>query len=185
MTRKETTEILAVIQTAYSRFYQGTPSSELSKVADLWSEMFKDDQAEVVVLAVKSLIQTLEFPPTIADVRREINKLIETATDKPSAMDEWNAIRGAIRNSIYNSVQCFESLPPIAKRFVGSPNQLRSWAMSEDFNDGVVRGQFLKQYEVLDSRERYKALMSPNTRDLIQRLASEKSVKLLEEAEDV
>lgn len=142
--------------------------------------MFENDDVEIVKLATKNLIQHLEFPPTIADVRKEIDKLIETATDKPSAMDEWNEIRDAIRNSIYNSVQCFESLPPIAKKFVGSPNQLRSWAMADDFNDGVVRGQFLKQYEVIENREKRKAMMSPEVRSFIQELAHSKDVKMLD-----
>lgn len=144
------------MQTAYSRFYQTTQLSELEKVADLWAEIFKDDDVVIVAAAVRELIKTLEFPPTIADVRKQMNKIIETCTDEPTAMDEWNAIRQAIKSSIYYSAENFDKLPAVAKRFVGSPMQLREWAMSEDFNDSVVRGQFLKQYDTLKDREKNK-----------------------------
>jgi hypothetical protein len=156
-------------------------SASLTKAVDLWAEIFSKDEIEVVVLAVKSLIQTLEFPPSIADVRKEIDKLVDTVDDKPTAIDEWNAIRSAIKIGIYYADEGFERLPPIAKKFVGSPAQIRDWAMSEDFNDSVVRGQFLKQYETLKNREERRALLTPELKNLIQNLANKKDVKLLED----
>lgn len=38
--------------------------------------MFKDDQTADVVTAVKELIQELEFPPTIADVKKKVNHYV-------------------------------------------------------------------------------------------------------------
>lgn len=140
--------------------------------------MFEKDDADVVKLAVKNLINTLEFPPTIADVRKEITKLANVATDKPTAIDEWNAIKKAIGNSGYHADEEFEKLPPIAKKFVGAPRQLRDWGLAEDFNESVVRGQFLKQYEVLEERQRYQAMMSPEFAKLIGNITN---VKTLEE----
>ena len=134
-------------------------STEANKVVDLWAKMFEDDDPQVVKVAVLNLIKTLEFPPTIADIKQEINSLISVATGELTAVEEWNMIRNYVRNSVYNAQENFEKLPPIAKKFVGSPNQLRLWGMSCDFNESVVRGQFLKQYDILKKREERKAII--------------------------
>ena len=162
------------MQTAYSRFYQTTKSSELSKVVDLWAELFKDDDVMLVATAVRSLIKRLEFPPTIADVRKEMETLVETVTDEPTAIEEYNAIRQAIKSSGYYSVENFEKLPEIAKQFVGSPSQLKEWALREDFNEEVLRGQFLKQYDSLKERQKHRQMLNSNPKlnNLIQNIAT-------------
>jgi len=134
-------------------------SSEANSVVNLWFEIFKNEDAEVVKLAVINLIQSLEFPPTIADVRKEIAKIVDAATNEPTAIDEWNMIRKSISDSLYNAEKHFEELPSIAKKFVGGPLQLRAWGASTDFNEGVVRGQFLKQYDILKEREKNNAIL--------------------------
>ena len=171
--------MLEIIQTSYPRFYQNTQSSDLVKAVDLWAEIFANDDVAVVATAIKSLIQHLEFPPTIADVRKEIEKITDTALGVPTAVDEWNAIRKAIGNSIYRAGEMFEGLPPVAKAYVGSPNQLRQWATAEDFNADVAKGQFLRQHDTLAQREKYKALLSENS--VVARISDKLKVKYLEE----
>ena len=56
----------------------------------------------------------------------------------------------------------FDLLPPIAQKFVGSPQQLRQWALSEEFNSDVVKGQFLRQYETLKERQKYDKMIGKN-----------------------
>ena len=150
------------MQTSYPRFYANMTSNELMRACDLWAEMFTNDDTSLVVLAVKNLLQTLEFPPTIADVKKEMAKIVSAVSNEDLATDEWNAIKKALGNSIYGSEEEFEKLPPIAKRFVGSARQLRQWGMSTDFNSDVVKGQFLKQYEALKEREKYLKLLEHN-----------------------
>lgn len=161
---------MEVIQTSYPRFYQNTVSSDLEKALDLWSEMFANDDTALVTLAVKTLLQTLEFPPTIADVKKEMKKLVGTATNETTGIDEWNMIRKAVKNSAYCAKEEFDKLPPIAKRFVGSPAQLHDWAISYDFNADVVRGQFMRQYDELKEREEYKQMLEnkPKLREVIE-----------------
>lgn len=153
---------MSLMQTSYPRFYQNMTSDELMRACDLWTEMFAEDDAGVVGLAVKQLLTTLEFPPTIADVKKEISKLASAVSNEPTGIDEWNAIRKAIKNSCYSAKEEFDRLPSVAQRFVGSPQQLRDWAVMCDFNADVVRGQFMKQYESLKEREEYKAILDRN-----------------------
>lgn len=165
------------MRASYPRFYQTTQSNEdANTIINLWHEIFKDDNATLVKKAVLALINKLEFPPTIADIRKEMECLFETATNEPTAIEEYNAIRKAIKNSIYYSVENFEKLPEIAKQFVGSPMQLREWAMSDDFNEEVLRGQFLKQYDSLKERKKHKQLLNSNPKlnNLIQNIATSK-----------
>ena len=150
------------MQTSYPRFYQNMTSDELMRACDLWTEMFAEDDVELVAVAVKQLLTTLEFPPTIADVKKEIKKLSEVIQGETTGVDEWNLISKAIKNSGYNSVEEFDKLPPIAKRFVGSPRQLRDWAISSEYNEGVVRGQFLKQRDTLKERCDYEKMFKDN-----------------------
>lgn len=178
MTRKNVIELLGLIRIGYPRFYSNLTKEDALATIELWLSMFKDCEYELVKTAVQSLINSSEYPPTIADVKNEMYKLNNIEGD--NSIDEWNAIRKAIKSSIYYSVENFNSLPPIAKRFVGSPNQLREWAMSDNFNDGVIRGQFMKQYETLAKRKKYVALMTPEVREFIQKLTEKKDVKMLE-----
>lgn len=177
--------MLEIIQTAYSRFYQTTKSSDLVKVLDLWAEMFKDDDPVVVAVAVKNLIKTLEFPPTIADVRKEVAKLVNVTANEPTATDEYNAIRQAIKSSGYYSVENFEKLPAVAKQFVGNPNQLKDWALREDFNEEVLRGQFFKQYDTIKEQQKYKRMLdtNPQLNNLIQSIANSKAALYAGEGE--
>lgn len=172
MEKKDVITALATMRQTYPRFYQTMQSSEAAEaVVNIWYEIFKDDDVTLFNRAILTLFQTLEFPPTIADVRKQMSKMVEAYNNEPSAMDEYNAIRKAIKSSTYYSSENFEKLPEIAKKFVGSPMQLKEWATSENFNEDVLRGQFLKQYEVLKERQRCASIVA--------KLGTEK-VKLLE-----
>lgn len=74
MERGSVLKILGIIKCAYPRFYQGIKAEEAKDTADLWCEMFKEDDSKDVARAVKELICTLEFPPAIADVKNKIKK---------------------------------------------------------------------------------------------------------------
>lgn len=137
-------------------------SSDLKRALDVWYTFFADEDANVVLLAVKNVIQSQEFPPTIADIKNEIKKMKSAVDNDNMAVDEWNAIRRAISNSAYHAKEMFITLPENAQRFVGSPEQLRSWATSTDFNAEVVRGQFLKQYDSLNERKVYSNMLNSN-----------------------
>lgn len=77
MERTDILKILGIIKNAYPRFYQGITISDAKDTADLWTEMFKEDNPQDIVKAVKELICELEFPPTIADVKTRIRKYKE------------------------------------------------------------------------------------------------------------
>lgn len=171
MTKNETTLILGVLKTSYPNFYRDMDKRELLNIVELWNEMFANDDFNTVKIAVKTLIQTLKYPPTIADVKEEIYKLKNPKNY--DIVELYNKLKKAISNGIYGSVEEFNKLPPVVQKFVGSPNQLREWAIDENFNDTVLRGQFIKQIEILHKREKEECMMLPEAKEMINKILEE------------
>lgn len=173
MNKDQVIAILKILKTSYPKFYSDMSKEDMLNTIDLWSEMFAHENPALVVAAVKNLINTFKWPPTIADVKDEMYKLTQTETETPVEM--WNKIKAAMSRASYYAQEEFEKLPEVAKKFVGSPNQLREWALSVDYNDGVTKGQFFKQYEILKQREKDNKLMLPSTQKLIKNLLNDTS----------
>lgn len=170
MNREQIIVILKLLKIAYPKFYVNMTKDEAENTINLWLDMFKSDNPQTVMIATKELISNFKFPPTIADVKEQIAKITVKKTD---LTEEWNALQKAISNSLYNSVESFEKLPSIAKKFVGSPAQLKEIAMMDsDVVHSVVKGQFFKQAEVLQKRQEEDDRMLPETRKLKEMIAS-------------
>lgn len=177
MDREQAIVVLKILKTAYPRFYADLTKDEAENTVALWIDMFKHEDPNLVVLAVKELINTLKYPPAIADVKEKMYSITNMETETP--IEVWNTIRKAIRNSGYHSYEEYQKLPEKAKKFVGSPNQLREWALSTDFNESVLRGQFLKQYEVIEKREKENKMMLPEVRTLMTQFLEGSDVQKL------
>lgn len=174
MDRENIIIILGILKTAYPSFYKEMSTEEAEKTIELWRDMFKNENFEIVIIAVKNLINTFKYPPTIADVKEQIYKLQNADVD--DTMELFNLLKKAIGNGIYGSVQEFEKLPPIVKKFVGSPSQLRNWATDIEFNDEVLRGQFYKQIENLKKREKEDKMMLPEIKEKISQLINNSNI---------
>lgn len=74
MTREETQKILAVIRAAYPSFYKDNTKSDLAIAVNLWNDMLIDETYQNVAMAVKSIIATNKFAPSIAEVIEKVNK---------------------------------------------------------------------------------------------------------------
>lgn len=170
MTREETMKLLAVLRTAYQYFYSKYPDGDINAVVNLWHTMFADDDSRIVTAAVMALIEThTGFPPDIAAVKNKINDLISTVSGEASDEELWHQLKRAISNGLYGSVDEFEKLPPLLKRYVGSPSTLRDLAEVEtDTMSTVIHGQFLKQIGIIRERERSSASLPEATKALIR-----------------
>lgn len=160
MTRQETGQIMDILRTAYPQYYRGRSTEELRAAISLWSEMFSGDDVRLVAAAVKALITTDEkgFPPHIGAVKAKLRQL--TAAPQATPMEAWGLVLKAIKRSAYNAQEEFEKLPPVLRRLVGSPSQLRDWSlMDEETVQSVVASNFRNSYQVVAEREaEYQAL---------------------------
>lgn len=178
MQRQDIIKILSILKTAYPRFYANMSKEDANETILLWQDMFTDDNAEVVIVAVKNLINTLQFPPTIADVKNELYKLYQG--DQKTDIELWNELKSAIRNGIYYSAEIFPTLSPELQIYLKSPMQLKELAMSNvEEIDTVQKGIFLKQIPIIQQREKEKLMMLPERRKMLEQLAEKMSLKNL------
>ena len=158
----ETAKLMAVLETAYPMFYAKKTQQEREDAIKLWAEMFADEPGELVAMAVKALIKSRvsTFPPGIGEITEKIQQI--TQPDQMTELEAWSLVAKAVSNSIYNSGEEFNKLPPVVQRLVGAPSQLREWAAmdGETFNS-VVASNFQRSYKVRAKNERdYLALPS-------------------------
>lgn len=182
MTREETIKVLAVLKAAYPAFYRGMKADELNGIVNLWASQFEGDDYKTVGAAVQAHIatDTKGYPPHIGAIKEAIRKI--TQPDEMSEMEAWGYVASALRNSGYNSVAEFDKLPPVVRRIVGSPSQLREWAMMDsDTVQSVVQSNFMRSYRARAQHEREYLALPENVRELMAQLAGSMSMPILEE----
>ena len=176
MTRQEALAIMAMLKTAYPSFYKDLSKEELNAAVNLWATMFSEEPIQVVTEAIKALMCTLKYPPTIADVKEKIHLL--TQPQDMNELEAWNTVRRAI--SYYDAQEKYNSLPPMLQKIVGSPNQLREWALMDvETVNSVIQSNFMRSYRAMAAREREYAMLPESTRQLIQSIAAKMDMKAI------
>lgn len=148
MTLDETRMILSVLRLNYPSTFKNMSKQDSINYLNLWHEMFKNDDYNLVKAAILAIIKTddREFAPNIAQVTNKMYEL--THPDEISRQEAWNLVKKALSRSIYHSVEEYQKLPPMLQKLVGSAQQLFEWAqMDSSTLDSVVASNFMKAYE--------------------------------------
>jgi len=175
VTRQEALAVLAILKTAYPTFYKNYSKEELNAAIDLWATMFAEEHPEIVTEAIKALMCTLKYPPTIADVKEKIAMIMQSQTQTMTEMEAWQCVKAAI--SYYNASENFEELPPILQKIVGSPNTLREWALMDgEVVNSVIQSNFMRSYKAKVAQEKEYAMLPSSTKQLIAGLAQKYSL---------
>lgn len=169
MTRKEIIQILALLKAAYPLFYKDMSKQELENIVGLWFDIFQNDNPIIVVCAVKDLIKTHSgFPPAIANVRNKMNELISLSSGEQTYEELWHILKKAVSNGYYGYTDEYTKLPEVLQKYVGQPENLRTWAkMDEEIFNSVVHGQFLKQIGIIKDRQKYSDSLPPEVKKFI------------------
>lgn len=172
MTREETASMLTILKTAYPSFYSKMKARDGELTLDLWATMFRDDPVEIVKFALYKLIEVHNgFPPDIADVKAKVREIITASTGEPTDEELWQVLKKAIEHGIYDAREEFEKLPPVLKRYCGSPSTLRDLASGDtDILNTVTHGQFMKQIGVLRDRQKFEDELPEAVREVTGRL---------------
>jgi len=184
MTREETKTIIKAICTGYPNY---KPRS-IQDTVDLWTALFAEKSYAQVSSALHSYMMSdlKGFPPSPG----QLNALIveQVIPDGISEIEAWSLVSRAIRNSGYNSEEEFAKLPVTVRKVLGSPSQLRTWALDENYNESVVSSQFMRNYRTQAEREERRSRLPIDARMMIEklnpvpeRLAVEQKVVMLEE----
>lgn len=175
MSRDNIIAILGILKTAYPRFYANMTKSEAEETIALWQEMFNDTDIRVLTIAVKRLITHFEFPPTIADVKKEILKI---TTKQESNIDYWQEVLKMMSNALYMKKEEFDNYSDICKRFFGNVDNLRSYGVMEKqevINN--IQPRFLKYAESYQKQEKENMMLPSNYKEMVQKLANNFDVK--------
>lgn len=158
MERNDVIQIMAVLRGAYPHFYRDISRKEAEDTVNLWQAMFSDDDPRIVGAAVKAIIvsDAREFPPNIGIVKEKMREL--TSEKEMTEAEAWALVAKAVKNGLYDSGKEFERLPADCKKLVGSPSQLREWAMMDsEALHSVVASNFQRSYRVIQKRNREEA----------------------------
>ena len=181
MTREETLGIMSVLKAAYPLYYKDMTRQDAEGIVSLWQTMFADEPLEVVAMAVKAHIarDTKGFPPHIGAIMGEIVKLKQP--NELTEQEAWVCIRKAVSNGIYGAQKEFDALPPILQRLVGSPSQLKEWAMmDEETVASVVASNFQRSYKARAANEREMLALPSDVRQTMEQLAGGMAIPKLE-----
>ncbi len=142
MTREETVKIIRIMVDSYPNY----KPNNISETVDVWNMMLSDYEYNIVAMALKAYIlsDTSGFAPSIGQLVAKIQTL--TKPQELNEMDAWSLVSKAIRNSGYNSAEEFAKLPPLVQKAVGLPDQLRIWALDENYNEQVISSNFMRCY---------------------------------------
>lgn len=134
---------------------------------ELWFDMLNDLDYKAAYASLKKHVSTSRFPPTIADIREGATDFI--TPEELNEMEAWSLVSKAIRNSGYNSVEEFAKLPPLVQNAVGLPDQLRTWALDENYNEEVAMSSFQRAYKTVLKRHEELQKMPQNVQNLIEK----------------
>ena len=179
MVKEDVIRMLGLLKTAYPNYYKGITKQEAEDTILLYCDMFRECDSRIVIVAIKELINNLKFPPTIADIKEKMDEIVNV---KKTPIEHWNELASALRDGIYHSQERFMELSPEVKAFVKNPSQLKEMAMMDsDVVHSVLKGQFLKQIEIIQARNNEDKKMLPESRELREMLENiGKNVNLLD-----
>lgn len=163
MDRREVATLLATIQAYYPQY--NPPDKTIA--VNAWLDMLKEYPKELVENALRAFISTdtAGFAPSIGQLIGKMN-LIQNTGDL-NEMEAWSLVSKAIRNSGYHSAEEFEKLPELVQKSVGTPSQLRTWALDQNYNEQVVSSNFIKCYRAELNRKREYVSLPQNIRNAI------------------
>lgn len=173
MNRQDTLGILSVIQAAYPNQFKGISKSKADDIISVWAGMLADYEPAEVAVAVKSYIAANDtgFAPSPGQIISMIQSN-RGRGDELTEMEAWALVEKATRSAGWYAREEFDKLPEAVREIVGSPTQLREWAlMPSDELKTVVASNFQRSYRAKVKRNREVAALPSDIRQQINLLA--------------
>lgn len=150
MTIKDARKLIAVFMVTYPNY----KPIDTELAASTWADALSEYTYEQVSVALKMYLKTSTsgFAPTPGQLIDKIQ--VVTQPELLSETEAWSIVRNSLSRCGYYSAEEFEKFPPIIQKAVGSPSQLRVWALDPDYNEGVVSAQFGRVYRALAEKQK-------------------------------
>jgi hypothetical protein len=131
--------------------------------------MLEEYSYSQISMALKTYVHsdTSGFAPSIGQL---INKLHEVQSPQElNEMEAWMLVSRALRNGYYGAVEEFNKLPPLVQKAVGSPDNLRNWALTDSKSiENVVQSNFMRTYRAVVNRAKEFQKMPKDIQALIE-----------------
>lgn len=179
MNKTELVQILTILGSNFQSIgRQMEDQGKRKMICQLWYECLGDIDYKLALAAVKKSIITSAYPPTIHDIRESALSLITKEEDSKTPIEYWNEAFKMIKNGSYMTTEEFESHSDIVKKFFGNVAQVKELAMT-DYNtvSTVTKGQFLKQIEIIQARQKENNLIPENIKQLVQGMTNNKMLE--------
>lgn len=72
MSRKETGALMVIIQDLYPRYYANKTEDEIMRVISAWHSVLDDIDFEKAVDGLRYFVKESSYPPTVADIRANV-----------------------------------------------------------------------------------------------------------------
>lgn len=179
MNKQETAQVITLLAGNYNSISEKTKEQK-QMMLNTWYECLNDLDYKLVLQAVKKTILESPYPPTIHDVRKNAIEIINPNTQK-TGIEAWNEAYSMICNGLYMTEEQFNQSSPEVKKFFGNVRQVKELAQTDIKTvNTVVKGQFLKQYDVIRERERQQRLLPKQMQDFIAQISEKMDMKRLE-----
>ena len=174
MTKAEVTKLLTIIAAMYPRFEISTLKVEL------WLDMIGDIPFKEAQMAVKKVMMTSEFPPTVAEIRKAATDITTNKGDVLDAGKAWGEVMLAIRKyGSWSPEEAYSIMSPATAKIV---KQIGWQEICSSEVIEVVRGQFMKMFDSYKVREQQDRLLPTDFKSQIELIAN--NFNMIEAPED-
>jgi len=171
MNRTDVNKIMAILEVGYPNWIAKLEDEKLKIMLNMWTELFAEDDANLVASAVKAIMITdpSPFPPTIGAIKAKMYEL--TKPEELTEQEAWNTVYKAICNSGYNAQQEWDNLPDVIQSLT-TPRLLREYSqMSTDEINTVVSSNFMRSYRVRKEHFKQQQLLPNSMKTMISNIA--------------
>jgi hypothetical protein len=167
--------LINFIGVAYPTFPAFADKEQAKATAKVWATMLGDIDLNILTVAVQKHTATNKWPPSIAEIRESALSVVQPETT--TAAEAWGEVMKAMQNyGTYGVEEAKESMSPLTRKTVEAIG-FRTICLAEEKEMGVVRGQFLKMYELMANREKQDALIPDRMKQQIKEIAESKGMK--------
>ena len=157
--QQQTLKALSMLQLAYT-----TDMSEQRML--LYVNMLGDVNPVTLEQAVANLINKCKFLPSIAEIREECTALsgyVNAHEEMPTALEVWEKVYRVARSYGYD--KGLDKLEGLTKQCAKAIWKSFDPQNGDNFNETSCRAQFVKNYEVQETRERERLRLSNSIKD--------------------
>lgn len=188
MTEQETIKVVTLIVMSYPSSEKFKDETSLKGMVAVWKSIFKDDNAQLVEMAVQKHISVNKWPPSIAEIREQMIDLVRPDIIPPDIA--WSMVADVLYTETEFEHFDIDSVfpEPIARvvKTIGWHNLYNLHCGSARGNkDGTDRVAFMDLYKPAYEREREQAMLPERIRNVCERKRQEvggENLKLIEEA---